>query len=121
MYDTTIATKLLGQLKAFLGRISPHFSKAVARGHLRSGALFKHMFPIGGDSSCVEHRAGKHMFHGGRMACRTKTHVNDSGDVRFLRRDFSAWNTFRATRLPSDASASKTSPMPPFPSRRILR
>ena len=31
MYDTTIATKLLGQLKAFLGRISPHFSKPVAR------------------------------------------------------------------------------------------
>ena len=75
MYDTTIATKLLGQLKAFLGRISPHFSKAVARGLLRSGALFKHMFPIG-------------------------------GDIWFLRRD---------------ASASKTSPMPPFPSRRILR
>ena len=31
MYDTTIATKLLGQLKAFLGRISPHFHKPVAR------------------------------------------------------------------------------------------
>ena len=31
MYDTTIAAKLLGQLKAFWGRISPHFSKPVAR------------------------------------------------------------------------------------------
>jgi len=31
MYDTTIAAKLLGQLNAFLGRISPHFSKPVAR------------------------------------------------------------------------------------------
>lgn len=31
MHDTTIATKLPGQLKAFLGRISPHFSKPVAR------------------------------------------------------------------------------------------
>ena len=31
MYDTAIATKLLGQLEAFLGRISPHFSKPVAR------------------------------------------------------------------------------------------
>ena len=31
MYNTTIATKLLGQLKTFLGRISPHFSKPIAR------------------------------------------------------------------------------------------
>ena len=31
MYDTTIAAKLLGQLKAFLGRISPRFRKPVAR------------------------------------------------------------------------------------------
>ena len=31
MCDATIATKLLGQLKAFLGRISPHFRKPVAR------------------------------------------------------------------------------------------
>jgi hypothetical protein len=31
MYDTTIATKLPGQLKTFLGRIPPHFHKPVAR------------------------------------------------------------------------------------------
>ncbi len=31
MYDTTIAAKLLGQLDSFLGRISPHFPKPVAR------------------------------------------------------------------------------------------
>ena len=31
MYDTTIATKLTDQLKNFLGRISPHFHKPVAR------------------------------------------------------------------------------------------
>ncbi len=62
--------------------------EAVASYHLRSGALFKRILPIGGDSSCVEHRAGKHMFHGGRMARRTKTHVNDSGDIWFLRRHF---------------------------------
>ena len=31
MYDTTIAAKLLNQLKSFLGRISPHFHKPVAR------------------------------------------------------------------------------------------
>ena len=31
MYDTTIATKLTGQLKKFLGRISPRFHKPVAR------------------------------------------------------------------------------------------
>ena len=31
MYDTTIAAKLLGELKAFLGRISPRFRKPVAR------------------------------------------------------------------------------------------
>ena len=31
MYDTTIAAKLLGQLESFLGRISPHFQKPVAR------------------------------------------------------------------------------------------
>ena len=31
MCDTTIAAKLLGQLKAFLGRISPRFRKPVAR------------------------------------------------------------------------------------------
>jgi hypothetical protein len=31
MYDTTIATKLLSQLNSFLGRISPHFHKPVAR------------------------------------------------------------------------------------------
>ena len=31
MYDTTIAAKLLGQLKAFWGRISPRFRKPVAR------------------------------------------------------------------------------------------
>lgn len=31
MYDTTIATKLLKQLEAFLGRISPHFHKPTAR------------------------------------------------------------------------------------------
>ena len=31
MYDTTIAAKLIGQLKAFLGRISPRFRKPVAR------------------------------------------------------------------------------------------
>lgn len=31
MHDTTIATKLPGQPKAFPGRISPHFSKPVAR------------------------------------------------------------------------------------------
>ena len=31
MYDTTIATKLIGQLEKFLGRISPHFRKPVAR------------------------------------------------------------------------------------------
>ena len=31
MYDTTIAAKLLGQLNSFLGRISPHFRKPVAR------------------------------------------------------------------------------------------
>ena len=31
MYDTTIATKLIGQLEKFLGRISPHFHKPVAR------------------------------------------------------------------------------------------
>ena len=31
MYDTTIATKLIGQLKKFLGRISPRFRKPVAR------------------------------------------------------------------------------------------
>jgi hypothetical protein len=31
MYDTTIAAKLLGQLKSFLGRISPHFRRPVAR------------------------------------------------------------------------------------------
>ena len=31
MYDTTIATKLTDQLKKFLGRISPHFHKPVAR------------------------------------------------------------------------------------------
>ena len=31
MYDTTIAAKLLGQLDSFLGRISPHFHKPVAR------------------------------------------------------------------------------------------
>ena len=31
MYDTTIATKLIDQLKKFLGRISPHFHKPVAR------------------------------------------------------------------------------------------
>ena len=30
-YDTTIAAKLLGQLESFLGRISPHFHKPVAR------------------------------------------------------------------------------------------
>ena len=30
MYDTTIATKPLGRLKAFLGRISHHFNKPVA-------------------------------------------------------------------------------------------
>ena len=31
MYDTTIATKLIGQLDRFLGRISPRFHKPVAR------------------------------------------------------------------------------------------
>ena len=31
MYDTTIEAKLIDQLKAFLGRISPHFRKPVAR------------------------------------------------------------------------------------------
>ena len=31
MYDTTIAAKLLRQLESFLGRISPHFHKPVAR------------------------------------------------------------------------------------------
>ena len=31
MYATTIASKLLGQLNSFLGRISPHFRKPVAR------------------------------------------------------------------------------------------
>ena len=31
MYDTTIAAKLLSQLESFLGRISPHFHKPVAR------------------------------------------------------------------------------------------
>ena len=31
MYDTTIAAKLLKQLESFLGRISPHFRKPVAR------------------------------------------------------------------------------------------
>ena len=31
MYDTTIATKLLKQLEAFLGRISPHFHKPTVR------------------------------------------------------------------------------------------
>ena len=31
MHDTTIAAKLLGQLESFLGRISPHFHKPVAR------------------------------------------------------------------------------------------
>ena len=31
MYDTTIAAKLLAQLESFLGRISPHFRKPVAR------------------------------------------------------------------------------------------
>ena len=31
MYDTTIAAKLPGQLESFLGRISPHFHKPVAR------------------------------------------------------------------------------------------
>ena len=31
MHDTTIAAKLLGQLESFLGRISPHFNKPVAR------------------------------------------------------------------------------------------
>ena len=31
MYDTTIATKLIDQPKKFLGRISPHFHKPVAR------------------------------------------------------------------------------------------
>ena len=31
MYDTTIATKLIGQLEKFLGRISPRFHKPVAR------------------------------------------------------------------------------------------
>ena len=31
MYDTTIATKLMDQLQKFLGRISPHFHKPVAR------------------------------------------------------------------------------------------
>ena len=31
MYDTTIAAKLLGQLNSFLGKISPHFRKPVAR------------------------------------------------------------------------------------------
>ena len=31
MYDTTIATKLLKQLESFLGRISPHFHKPIAR------------------------------------------------------------------------------------------
>ena len=31
MYDTTIAAKLFGQLESFLGRISPHFHKPVAR------------------------------------------------------------------------------------------
>ena len=31
MYETTIAAKLLGQLESFLGRISPHFHKPVAR------------------------------------------------------------------------------------------
>ena len=31
MYDTTIAAKLLKQLESFLGRISPHFHKPVAR------------------------------------------------------------------------------------------
>jgi len=31
MCDTTIATKLTAQLKKFLGRISPHFHKPVAR------------------------------------------------------------------------------------------
>ena len=31
MNDTTIATKLIGQLEKFLGRISPHFHKPVAR------------------------------------------------------------------------------------------
>ena len=31
MYDTTIAAKLLNQLESFLGRISPHFHKPVAR------------------------------------------------------------------------------------------
>ena len=31
MYDTTIAAKLLAQLESFLGRISPHFHKPVAR------------------------------------------------------------------------------------------
>ena len=31
MYDTTIAAKLLAQLDSFLGRISPHFHKPVAR------------------------------------------------------------------------------------------
>ena len=30
MYDTTIAAKLLKQLEAFLGRISPHFHKPTA-------------------------------------------------------------------------------------------
>ena len=31
MYDTKIAAKLLAQLNGFLGRISPHFRKPVAR------------------------------------------------------------------------------------------
>ena len=31
MYDTTIAAKLLRLLESFLGRISPHFHKPVAR------------------------------------------------------------------------------------------
>ena len=31
MYDTTIAAKLLKQHESFLGRISPHFHKPVAR------------------------------------------------------------------------------------------
>ena len=31
MYDTTIAAKLLAQLESFLGRISPHSHKPVAR------------------------------------------------------------------------------------------
>jgi hypothetical protein len=31
MHDATITTKLIGQLKKFLGRLSPHFHKPVTR------------------------------------------------------------------------------------------